>query len=274
MRAPDPVAPPPQATIQPQMPDPQPAPRPAPAAPSINTWRTPEPEPEREPRPAAPPTTVDEDASVAVRALRRGMMQQPPAGEADDRMTMRPDLPVTPLRPDLPALDEGEPPFGDDDDDDGGASQFDYRAPFTRRRNTVRMWTYAAAIFALLATGTIVAVNYYGLPDWVPLSRPTFGIGQPGLKLDFPQAEQRPETLENGETIFRVRGSISNTSRDSLAVPNLLVVFSDARERNIGDWVVVPAKRRLAPGENVVVTEAIANIPPGAAVADLGWAPG
>jgi len=231
-------------------------------------------EPTPAPNPSGPPPTVDEDASVAVRALRRGMMQQPPAGAPEDRVTARPDQPIVPVRPDLPALDEGEPPFGDDDDDDGGASQFDYRAPFTRRRNTLRMWTYAAAIFALLATGTIVAVNYYGLPDWVPLARPTFGIGRPGLKLDFPPAEQRPETLENGEIIFRVRGAISNTSRDTLAVPDLLVVFSDARERNIGDWVVVPVQRQLAPGENVVVTEAIANIPPGAAVADLGWAPG
>jgi hypothetical protein len=85
--------------------------------------------------------------------------------------------------------------------------------------------------------------------------------------------DQRPEALPNGETIFRVRGTITNTARTSLDVPNLLVVFSDQRERKVGDWVVVPAKTQLAPGETVTVTEAIADIPPGAAVADLGWAP-
>jgi hypothetical protein len=178
---------------------------------------------------------------------------------------------------DLPAFAdvEDEPPFDDDGNgDDGGASQFDYRAPFTRRRNTLKMWTLAAALFAALATGTIVAVNYYGLPDWVPISRPTFGIAEPGLEFDFPKSQQRKETLANGETIFRVRGTITNTAPEARDVPNLLVVFIDARERNIGDWSVTPGKRRLAPGETVTVTEAITDIPPGAAVADLGWAPG
>lgn len=242
---------------------PGPAPEPASAGPSISHWRTPE--------STGALDDEDEDTSLAFGALRRGLSQ----GQADEdaeRVVPRNDPPAAVADHGAPVASDVEPPFDDEDEADEG-SQFDYRAPFTRRRNTIKMWTFAAAIFAVLATGTIAAVNYYGLPDWVPLSRPTFGVGQPGLELDFPQADQRPETLENGETIFRVRGTIANTARESLSVPNLLVVFSDARERKVGDWMVVPAKRQLAPGETVTVTEAIANIPPGAAVADLGWAP-
>jgi hypothetical protein len=178
-----------------------------------------------------------------------------------------------------PEEDYTDPPLGDDtpyaeDDEDeaDGGSQFDYRAPFTRRRNPLRMWTLAAVIFALLAGGTAVAVNYYGLPEWLPLQRATFGIGRPGLKLDFPTTDQKKDTLENGQAIFRVRGTISNTASESLDVPKLLVVFSDRRERPIGDWEVVPSKRRLAPGETVTVTEAITDIPAGAAGAAIGWA--
>ena len=237
-----------------------PAPRTAESAadgPSISHWRPPE--------SAAPPPAADED-SIGVRALRRGLAQQ---NEGDDRVTPRSDPPAMAPPAATPDLSEPEPPFDDDD----SSSQFDYRAPFTRRRNMLKMWTFAAAFFAALAAGAIFAVNSYGLPDWVPLSRPTFGIGQPGLTLDFPQPEQRKETLANGEAIFRVRGTITNTARETLNVPNLLVVFSDQRERKVGDWVVVPAKQELAPGETVTVTEAIANIPRGAAVADLGWAP-
>lgn len=264
--APDPVpapVPPPAPTV----PDTgaktlQPAAEPASDGPSISHWRTPDPATADE----------DEDTSLAMRALRRGLSQGQP-GENEDRVTPRTDPPAALAEPAAPAVNESDQPFDDEDYDAEEGSQFDYRAPFTRRRNTIKMWTVAAAIFAALATGTIAAVNYYGLPDWVPLSRPTFGIGQPGLELDFPQTEQRPETLENGETIFRVRGTITNTGRETSSAPNLLVVFSDARERKVGDWVVVPAKRQLAPGETVTVTEAIANIPPGAAVADLGWAP-
>jgi predicted Zn finger-like uncharacterized protein len=264
----------PRPAPAPSPPPPAPAPAPAPQAaavpepqtegPSISHWRTPESAEE-----------PDDDQALAMRALRRGLADQPDEGETDwaPHHAARAATPVPPVEPDPPAFGGIDPPFDEDDGDDEGASQFDYRAPFTRRRNTLKMWTLAAAIFAALATGTVVAVNYYGLPDWVPLSRPTFGIGKPGLELDFPKSQQRSETLENGETIFRVRGSISNSSRETLAVPNLLVVFSDARERNVGDWVVVPTKRNLAPGESVIVTEAIANIPAGAVVADLGWAP-
>lgn len=250
-----PVAPPPA---------PPPSEEPPNQGPAIDHWRTAD--------AADNAASGGEDASVAVRALRRGLAARKDE-ETADRVSARVDPPAGLVQPDPPALTEDSPAF-DEDDADGGASQFDYRAPFTRRRNTLRMWTIAAAIFALLAAGTIAAVNIYGLPDWAPLSRPTFGMGQPGLELDFPKTQQRTETLENGEVIFRVRGSITNSARETLNVPNLLVVFSDGRERNVGDWVVVPAKRQLAPGESVTVTEAIANIPRGAAVADLGWAPG
>lgn len=267
---PDPAPPPasepePRLTVTAAPPPPAPPPAAPPPAdgPSINHWRT------AEASEAA--GSPDEQANFAVRALRRGLAQQarsedPPAAETPPPLTETA----------APGMDEPEPPFEDEPgEDEDGVSQFDYRAPFTRRRNTLRMWTIAAAIFALLATGTVLAVNYSGLPlpDWLPIQRPTFGIGQPGLELDFPQTEQRSETLESGETIFRVRGTISNTARDTLSVPKLLVVFIDARDRPVGDWVVDPAKRELAPGESVNVTEAISNIPPGAAFADIGWAP-
>jgi predicted Zn finger-like uncharacterized protein len=280
-----PAPPPPPAPAPPPEPAPEdvppPPPAPPPAAPraegpSIDHWRTAEAAP---PPPAAAPspaTSGEQDASIAVRALRRGLGQRtdtpeppPPAPPSPPPAFAEPPAP-------LPAFaeDEPEPPFANDYEDDETGSQFDYRAPFTRRRNPLRMWTLAALLFAALAGGAALAVNTYGLPEWLPIERPTFGIGRPGLELDFPKADQRKEVLANGETIFRVRGTITNTARESLDVPNLLVVFSDARERKVGDWVVVPAKRRLPPGETVTVTEAIANIPRGAAVADLGWAPG
>lgn len=254
---------PPPATPAPEPAMPQPEPESPRDGPSINHWRTSD-------TPASSTTDYDE-SSIAVRALRRGLSQNTADGD-ESRVIPRTDPPAAPDQREAYGEQDTDPPFADEEYA-GEESRFGYRAPFLRRRNTLKLWTFAAAIFAVLATGTIAAVNYYSLPDWFPLSQPTFGIGQPGLELDFPPAEQRPETLENGETMFRVRGTITNTARETLTAPNLLVVFSDARERKVGDWVVVPAKRQLAPGETVTVTEAIANIPPGAAVADLGWAP-
>ncbi len=243
------VAPPPPAPFAAA-----PAPEPETAGPSVSHWRSPEP-------PAAP-TATEEDASEAASTSRRGF-------------GTRGATPVEAAPPEPPAMadDLSDPPFGDEEDDENGGTQFGYRAPFTRRRNTLRMWTLAAMLFAAMVLGTIVAVNYYGLPEWVPISRPTFGVSRPGLELDFPPAEQKKKMLETGEEIFGVRGTITNNGRESLDVPNLLVVFSDRRDRNIGDWPVTPAKRRLAPGETITVTQAITNIPPGAAKAAIGWAP-
>lgn len=272
---PAPPAPPPTPTRaeEPETrPDPAPASDPAQASgPSVSHWRTAD-------NPAAAPAE-DLESTIAARALRRGLAQRaredggetpPPPAPAPAPAPARP-VEAEPAVP--PAFDEPDPPFEDETGEEDEVSQFDYRAPFTRRRNTLRMWTIAAVIFALLALGTVAAVNYYGLPEWAPFNRPTFGIGRAGLALDFAREDQRSETLPSGEKIFRVRGTISNTARETMTVPNLLVVFSDTRERKVGDWVVRPAKRELAPGESVKVTEAIANIPPGAAVADLGWAP-
>ena len=112
------------------------------------------------------------------------------------------------------------------------------------------------------------------IADWfLRTGRPDFGIGVPGLELDFPAADQRKETLENGEVVFRVRGTITNSSGSSLDVPDLRVIFADAQDRMIADWTVRPEKRRLAPGESVTVEEVIGDIPQGAASAALGWSP-
>jgi hypothetical protein len=232
--------------------------------PSISHWRNEDAAPSAR---ATENTDGDENpdgdamAAIAVRALRQGR-NQPPISE---------DPPVEDERADdrvaAPVYDDAD--AADDDED----AQFGYNAPFTRRRNSARMWTLAAAIFAVLATGTIIAANYYGLPDWAPFTRPTFGMGQPGLELNFPPEQNRRETLESGDAIYRMRGTISNSARETMAVPNLLIVFRDERDRQVANWVVTPAKAQLAPGESLVVTEAIADIPPAAVFAEIGWAP-
>lgn len=276
----EPAPPPPAAPAAPPAPE---VAEGAPAEPEITHWRS------SDAPPAAPASRPAEDEAVlARRALRRGLsgagsapIAPPPrfaearaedGAEADEGASAA-DLPPLPASDDAPNFAADDAPADAVDDEEDGASQFDYRAPFTRRRNSLRMWTLAAILFALIAGATTLAVNYYGLPEWVPVTRPTFGIGEADLKLEFPAAEQGEETLPSGEVIFRLRGTITNTGRESRTVPDVLVVFSDARKRKIGDWVVKPPKRRLAPGETVTLTEAITNIPPGAVDAAIGWAP-
>lgn len=248
--------------------------------PSVNHWRT-------QDRPEASGQAAPKAEGVAAEAAKRGLADAP-----------TPPLPQTPIRAPTPAPSDepelseafgsGADPLASQRDDDAfsqsdyafeedydesGGSQFDYSPPFTRRRNSLKMWTIAAAIFALLASGTVVAVNYYGLPDWFPVTRPTFGLEPASLELDFPGSQQRKVTLESGEEIFEVRGIIRNTGADSVSVPNVLIVFRDEREKNVYSWVVVPSKRELAPGENLNVTEAVTDIPVSAKAAEIGWSP-
>lgn len=288
--APTPAPPPPPPPPAPEPDPPAAAPRDAEpgdpdASPSIDHWRT---------QDAPEPQVSHESSAFAARALKRGMSRT--EEEAETKETPPPPI-VDPLPDHGPeeepageweedqaadrAFDPDNDPLVDrihadtsvDEDYYDEPSQFDYVPPFRARRNPLKMWTIAAAAFALLATGTVFAASYYGLPDWFPLQRPTFGVGQPALELDFPADQQRSEVLDTGEKIFRVRGTITNTSRETVSVPNMLVVFRDERDRNVGDWQIVPAKRELAPGESLNVTEAIADIPPSARDAEIGWSP-
>ncbi|NQX94550.1 MAG: hypothetical protein HRT64_06480 [Erythrobacter sp.] len=174
-----------------------------------------------------------------------------------------------------PFDDDYESPYTHEEENEEEVSHFEYRAPFTSRRNPLKMWSIAAGVFALLAAGTIGAVNYYGIPPGLglPFSGPTFGIGKPDLILDFPAAEQRTETLGTGVEIFRVRGTVTNSGSASSSVPRLIVVFVDERGREVFSKIIVPAKTELAPGESLNVTEGISDYPASASTARLGWAP-
>lgn len=154
-----------------------------------------------------------------------------------------------------------------------GASQFEAAPPFRRRRNTLKLWTWAAALFALLALGTIAAVSWWGVPDWVPVSRPTFAAGQPELQLDFPADQQERRQLPSGTEYFAASGTITNVGADAKTVPEILIVLRDSRERIVYSWEVQPPKRTLAPGESVRVNEAMTDVPRSARFAEIGWKP-
>ena len=193
--------------------------------------------------PAAPPA-IDEPAEPEDTAL-----EGPP--------------PVPDVPPSLPPMPEPDPDY----------SPFDREPPFRPRRNPLKIWTAAAAVFAAVAVATIAAVSYYGLPDWVPVSQPTFGLDQPDLVLDFPADQQDRRTLPNGSILFAVSGTITNVGRETQRVPNVLIVLFDASGSRVFRWEVVPPTRSLAPGESVTINEANNEVPKRARSARIGWSP-
>ncbi len=172
-----------------------------------------------------------------------------------------------------PVIDAAPPPPVTDAYEEPEGSQFDYEPPFRGRRNPLKLWTAAAAIFALLAFGTIAAVSYWGLPAWVPVSRPTFAANQPDLVLNFPPAQQDRRTLPNGTEFFGASGTVTNVGRVSHKVPSILIVLRDERNRIVYSWEVAPPKPTLAPGEVATINEAVTDVPRSAKFAEIGWKP-
>ena len=153
-------------------------------------------------------------------------------------------------------------------------SQFDPEPPFRPRRNRLKLWSYAAAVFAVFALGATFAVSYWGLPDWVPVSRPTFGLNQTDLVLDFPPGQQDRRQLPNGTEFFGASGTVTNVGRETRNLPPILIVLRDARDRIVYSWEVAPPQRTLAPGESVTINEAVTDVPKAAKFAEIGWKPG
>lgn len=182
-----------------------------------------------------------------------------------------------PEPPFSPLADEAPRGFADEADGsyfDEGRSSFEFEPPFRPRRNRLRMWTIAAVLFALVALGAVAAVARFGLPDWMPLARTTFAEAQPDLVLDFPPNRQDRRTLPNGTEFFGASGTVTNVGQTRRAVPTILIVLRDARERIVYSYEVAPPKRVLAPGESVTVNEAVTDVPKSARVAEIGWKPG
>jgi predicted Zn finger-like uncharacterized protein len=232
------------------------------------------------PQPAvAPPEPAVEEAMPTEQPpARRTERFTQPASPPADRVP-EPEPPAPPAYEEQPeaapptVIEAAPAPEPEAHDYGEEVSQFDYAPPFRPRRNMLKVWTAAAALFAVLALGTVAAVSYWGLPDWVPVSRPTFALGQPDLVLDFPKGQQERRTLPNGTEFFGASGTVKNVGRETRSVPSILIVLRDARERIVYSWEIAPPKPSLAPGETVTINEAVTDVPRSAKFAEIGWKP-
>ena len=232
----------------------------APPAPETAPPSVAEPEPPASPPVASPPPASPPPPPVPPVA-------EPVADDApgDAELEAEPDPPEFARRQDIEPAEEAE---------EDEYSQFEHEPPFRGRRNWLKLWTIAAAIFAVVALSIVAAVSYWGLPDWVPVSRPTFAQAQPDLVLDFPPDKQDRRTLPNGTEFFGASGTVTNLGSSTHSVPPILIVLRDARERIVYSWEVRPPKPTLAPGESVSINEAVTDVPRSAEFADFGWKPG
>ncbi len=169
------------------------------------------PPPAPAPPPPPPPAAAEPQAPVSAPATPQPA--EPPIAE-----------PVAhePVAPAFVEADAPQPAYQEAHgwDDDGQAhSSFAHEPPFRPRLNKLKLWTWAASVFAVVALAAIGAVAWYGLPDWMPLARQTFAEAQPDLVLDFPANRQDRRTLPNGTEFFGASGTVTNVGSARRAVP-------------------------------------------------------
>lgn len=148
-------------------------------------------------------------------------------------------------------------------------SSFDHQPPFRPRRNPAKLWMALAIGFALVASGVMVGVARFGLPDWLPLPRAS--NSQPDLKLTLPPGRQERRPLANGNDFFNITGTITNIGQARRPVPPVLIVLRDSRNRAVYTVEVAPPKTVLLPGESVAINTAIVDAPKAAVTAEGHW---
>lgn len=270
--APPPASPPPPPA-EPAAPIP-----PAPIADEITGQgfaAEPEPDPDQESFAEDPAARYFQDEPAGGAPEPAEAVPPPAADHADDGVDYEEAAPAPDeYGPREGTVEEEElPPSPVYQDLDEDYSRFEHEPPFKPRRNTLKLLTIAGVIFALLALGTMAAVSYWGLPDWVPISRPTFARAQPDLVLEFPPNKQDRRTMPNGAEFFSASGTVKNIGSSARDVPSILIVLRDARERIVYSWEVVPPKSSLAPGESLSINEARTDVPRSAKFAEIGWKP-
>jgi len=209
----------------------------------------------------AEPAAAPSGRTVPVPAMDEPVAAQPP--------TMAPTLAPPPPPPIARPVPPSAPPQSESED----RSVFAHEPPFRPRRNPLKLWTAAAVAFAVVVAALMAAVAYFGMPDWLPVAKATFGATRPDLELAFPADRQDRRTLPNGTEYFGASGTVTNVGKDVREVPPILIVLRDAKNRIVYTWNVIPPKDVLKPGESETINEAVTDVPKTAAFAEIGWKP-
>ncbi|MES2302337.1 MAG: zinc-ribbon domain-containing protein, partial [Pseudomonadota bacterium] len=167
---------------------------------------------------AKPTVAQAEAAPVANASPPEARLPEPSFGSADAEPPTPPPLPRSSQRVAEAVVDDTHSPF-------------DHQPPFRPRRNPAKLWTIAAVAFALSVAALGGAAWYFGLPQWLPGAGQTFGADRPDLELSFPPEKQDRRQLPNGTEYFGASGTVSNVGKDVRALPAILIVLRDSKDK-------------------------------------------
>ncbi len=146
---------------------------------------------------------------------------------------------------------------------------FAHEPPFRPRRNRLKILTYAAAGFAVLAMvalGGLIAFGPGGIAG-------RFGFGASNVPLTI-QVTRKPErrTMASGNELLAVTGRILNPTGEIQKVPDIRAELRDAQGRSVYGWTITRPVKQLAPGASADFDSAAVDVPRGSRALNLSFA--
>jgi len=176
--------------------------------------------------------------------------------------------------PPIPAAPEPVWSFPAEEPVAGASDQpdpFAHEPPFRPRRNRARMWTWAAAIFAVLAvaaTGLLLAFGTDGIAS-------RLGLAAPEVPLTI-QVTRKPErrTMASGNELLAVTGRVLNPTNQPQTVPDIRAELRDAQGRTVYGWTITRPVHQLPAGGSADFDSAAVDVPRGSRALNLSFATG
>ena len=141
--------------------------------------------------------------------------------------------------------------------------------PRRPRRNRARLWTILAVIFALLMVGAVVALQVFGLPEFVQ----RIGLPVQNASALTVTGNVERSRLESGQDLLILRGEITNTSDETQRVPQIRAELRDGQNNVVHSWTIAPPVQSLGPRETRRFDSAERDVPAGGRQLTLSFGP-
>ncbi|HTU09366.1 MAG TPA: MJ0042-type zinc finger domain-containing protein [Allosphingosinicella sp.] len=203
------------------------------------------------------PPALDLDTAASAEDAARETPVPPPSAPAPRPAAPPPPPSWTQQEPEAVAAPEPAP------------AEEDWPPARRPRRNRTRLWTILAVIFALLMVGAVVALQIFGLPEFV--QRIVLPV-QNSNALTITGETERTR-LASGQDLLILHGEITNTSDEVQRVPQIRAELRDGDNNVVHSWMIAPPVRDLAPRQTRRFDSAERDVPTSGRVLSLGFGP-
>ena len=131
------------------------------------------------------------------------------------------------------------------------------------------MWTIIAIVAGLLMVAAVVALQVFGLPDfvqriWLPV--------QNSSALTINGTTERTR-LASGQDLLILHGEITNTGDETQRVPQIRAELRDSQNNVVHSWSIAPPVRDLGPRQTRSFDSAERDVPAGGRLLSLSFGP-